>query len=425
MLRIENLDKAVERLMRRVEGLDDRVNTNIGKTESVISKLRMLDSKIFQNNNRLQFENKKSDPIFESETSKLNNKLMTLDQKVTDIDGKLNMLKTQLDTNSLQGEDFNAEASEKRSVSMNIVEITKALNTEVINHVTKELGQLRETTGGIDRKLQIHINKVEENLGKVFDMVKDVHYAIIDPKNSNGLYNKSTTTTTQKPDVLRPSKIDSLVQQIQPIISVSEKMDEVWNVVIGTKSSVDHLVPKSDELLTQTQRQERAIGEIHNDLNMKTNKIIANLDKVEKRLKKQEDDVASLSQRPVPSQIFMEPDLDRVDEYDSTVYNEDFGTDTTLPLGFTTQSPIMSQPLLQDPTLQLNGSSSVRATDKKVEKRKGRIIFPSVKNKPIHVNTTFVTSDVTSNQKDVKVSHSKNFHENSIDQVTFDYRIGN
>lgn len=43
-------------------------------------------------------------------------------------------------------------------------------------------------------------------------------------------------------------------------------MDEVWDVVVGTKSSVDDLLPKSDELLTQTQRQERAINDIHADL---------------------------------------------------------------------------------------------------------------------------------------------------------------
>lgn len=386
--------------MRRVEGLDDRVNSNIDKTESVISKLRMLDSKIFQNN-RLPFESQKTDTIGESESSKVNTKLTALDQKVTDIDEKLNVLKNQLDTNSLQGEDINAEASEKRSVSMNVVEITKALNTEVINHVTKELGQLRETTGDIDKKLQFHITLVQDNLGKVLGMVNDVHHAIIDDPKS---HNKSTITTTQKPDVTRPSKIDSLVEQIQPIITVSEKMDEVWNVVVGTKSSVDDLVPKSDELLTQTQRQERAIGEIHNDLRMKTNKIIANLDKVEKRLKKQEDDVATLAQKPVPAEILLEPNLEHIDEYESTRYIEDYATDATNPGGYTTQPPHITETSVQNTVSQVVGPSGSTTTEKRLEKRKGGIIFPSVKNKPTHVNTTFVTADVTSNQKDVKVS---------------------
>lgn len=44
--RIDNLDKAVEHLMRRVEQLDNRVGDNIHKTDSVISKLRNLDNKI-------------------------------------------------------------------------------------------------------------------------------------------------------------------------------------------------------------------------------------------------------------------------------------------------------------------------------------------------------------------------------------------
>lgn len=45
--RIENLDKAVEHLMRRVEALDSRVNDNIDKTDAVITKLRTLDLKLF------------------------------------------------------------------------------------------------------------------------------------------------------------------------------------------------------------------------------------------------------------------------------------------------------------------------------------------------------------------------------------------
>lgn len=86
---------------------------------------------------------------------------------------------------------------------------------------------------------------------------------------------------------------------------------------VGTKSSVDDLLPKSDELLTQTQRQERAISEIHADLRSKTNKIIENLEGVENRLRKQEDDVASLAQRPIPAELLLDPTIDRLVEYDS------------------------------------------------------------------------------------------------------------
>lgn len=130
----------------------------------------------------------------------------------------------------------------------------------------------------------------------------------------------ATTTTTESPApavLTKRSKLDRLVKQMHPILSVSEKMDEVWDVVVGTKTSVDDLVPKSDELLTQTQRQERAIDDVHADLRQKANKIIANLDLVEKRLKKQQDDVVNLAQRPVAAELLLDPTIDRLVEYDS------------------------------------------------------------------------------------------------------------
>ncbi|CAH0546667.1 unnamed protein product, partial [Brassicogethes aeneus] len=401
--RIENLDKAVEHLMRRVESLDTRVNSNIDKTESVISKLRNIDTKLFQSTNQFSFVAK--NPNSFGEDTNLNKKLISLDQKVSDIDDKLNVLKNQLDNNYLQGEDINVEASEKKPISMNVIEITKALNTEVINHVTKELGQLREATGNVDRKLQFHINLVSENLGKVLTMVSDVHHAVVEV--TPVYYNRTTTTTTtSKPEHIRTNKIDALVQQMRPIISVSEKMDEVWNVVVGTKSSVDDLVPKSDELLTQTQRQERAIGEIHSDLRTKTNKIIANLDKVEKRLKKQEDDVATLAQRPVPAELLIDdPNLDRLEDYESTRYVDEFATDTTLPVGFTTLPPnVVTQTSVSSSIQSSANITSFNTTtpEKRPEKRKGGVIFPSVKNKPAPVNSTFITSDLLPNVKDVK-----------------------
>lgn len=401
--------------MRRVEGLDSRVTDNIEKTDSVISKLGYLDLKLFNTPNNVR--------VIESTTSgeldpdSLNKKLVSLDEKVSDIDDKLNTLKNQLDNNYLPGEDINAEASEKKPVSMNVVEITKALNTEVMNHVSKELDQLRTATTSVDRKLQYHIGLVTDNLGKILRMMSEVHEAIVEPEDLNAgqaRNYKNRTSTTPQPLQLRSSKIDALVRQMRPIINVSEKMDEVWDVVVGTKSSVDDLVPKSDELLTQTQRQERAIGEIHNDLRTKANKIIANLDMVEKRLKKQEDDVATLAQRPVPAELLLDPTIDRLVEYDPNRYNVDEyppATDTTLPIPYTTLPPPTtitqaSTTISQSSTVQTSSTQQAGSvTEKRTEKRKGGVIFPSVKNKPSPGNTTFTTDSIP-NLKDIKVSVS-------------------
>ncbi|KAK4877596.1 hypothetical protein RN001_010102 [Aquatica leii] len=406
--RIENLDKAVEHLMRRVEGLDSRVTNNIDKTESVISKLRYLDLKLFNPSTARTIET--HTVMSEMDTSSLNKKLTTLDEKVSDIDTKLNSLKNQLDNNYVPLEDINAEASEKKPVSMNVVDITKALNSEVMSHVNKELNQLRAATTSVDKKLQYHINAVTDNLGKVLRMVSEVHEAIVEPEDyaEIKLIRNRTTTTTPQPNTLRGSKLDALVKQMKPMINVSEKMDEVWDVVVGTKSSVDDLVPKSDELLTHTQRQERAIGEIHNDLRTKTNKIIANLDIVEKRLKKQEDDVATLAQRPVPAELLLDPTIDRLVEFNSNRYSiDDYPppTDTTLPISYTTLQPLttitQSSTIAQSTSTLLASTIPVQSQDKRPEKRKGGVIFPSVKNKPTPGNTTF-TTDTVVNFKDVK-----------------------
>ncbi|KAJ8737581.1 hypothetical protein PYW08_000176 [Mythimna loreyi] len=428
--RIENLDKAVEHLMRRVEALDSRVNDNIHKTDAIISKLGNLDLKLFshlgptdaesvtENTAKRQAENKNK---ISDAAQLLDRKLESLDQKVSNIDTTLLGLKNQIDSNFLPVDDINAEASEKKPINLNVIEIAKGLNTEVVNEITKEVDQLRSSVSTVDRKLQFHINLVSENLGKVLYMMADVHAAIVEPEdasiNVNSLFKNRTATSTQAP-VTKSSKIDNLVNKIIPMMSVSEKMDEVWDVVVGTKSSVDDLVPKSDELLTQTQRQERAIGQIHNDLRLKTNLIIENLDMVEKRLKKQEDDVATLAQRPVPAELLLDPTIDRLVEYAPNRYrvDEPYADPTTSTVAATTtpSSTTLNNNSASTSTSSTSstwssaggatvtvtpastGSSSARPTS-----RKGGIIFPSVKNKPIIGNNTFA-SEIVANYKDVK-----------------------
>ncbi|XP_061393831.1 fibrinogen alpha chain-like [Musca vetustissima] len=440
-------------MMRRMEILDNRVSDNLIKTDSVISKLRSLDVKISndiidsataaalntETNRRTGSSGRSARTSSASSTIQLDSRLVLLDQKVSDIDSKLEGLKNQIDNNLLQVDEFNAEASEKKPISMNVIEITKAMNAEVMSHVSNELSELRDTTDNIDKKLQFHINIVSENVGRMLRMVGDIHEAVVD---HHAEYNNVNATTTAMP-LIKSSKIDALVKKISPMVSVSEKMDEVWDVVVGTKSSVDHLLPKSDALLTQTQRQERAIGEIHQDLKTKTNLIINNLDMVEKRLKKQEDDVQLLAQRPVPAELLMDPTIDRLVEYDPNRYSviDDYTvqssssttttsaqtTPSTASLGATTPTPTSthssssssssssSTSSSSSSSSSISSSSSTTASStsssssstsqttsssSKPLSRKGGIIFPSVKNKPSVVNNTFTTDILTI--KDVK-----------------------
>lgn len=220
--RIDNLDKAVEHLMRRVEALDNRIGDNILKTDAVITKLHLLDNKISYEPTIEGAFGSRSPRT--STSSLLDSRLLTLDQKVSDIDTKLEVLKNQIDNNFLQVDDINVEASEKKPISMNVIEITKAMNNEVMNHVTNELGQLRSKTDNIDKKLQFHINIVSENIGRMLRIVGDIHEAVVD--QNHDYYNSVNSTTTTAP-IIKTSKIDTLAKRIGPIISVSEKMDEV------------------------------------------------------------------------------------------------------------------------------------------------------------------------------------------------------
>lgn len=396
--------------MRRVESLDNKVGDNILKTDAIITRLGDLNNKL--SDDELMMRDKTA------RSSTLNNQITLLDQKVSDIDTKLVNLKNQIDSNFLPIDELNAEASEKKPIHMNVGEITRAMNAEVMSHVSKDLDQLRKTTEAIDKKLQFHVNLVSQNVGKMLNLVQDVHEAIVD-QHVNYSYNSTTTL----PPYLKASKLDSFVSQVKPILSVSEKMDEVWNVVVGTKSSVDDLLPKSDKLLTQTQRQERAIGQIHQDLRTKTNLIIENLDMVEKRLKKQEDDVTILAQRPVPADLLIDPTIDRLVEYNQNRYSVDeitepiTTTSTTSPPSAATQSSSSTstqQSLSQSSTPGninsiINPSAAAAAVNQtigantKTISRKGGIIFPSVKNKPSKINTTFTSSEAP-NFRDVKVS---------------------
>lgn len=390
--------------MRRVESLDHKIADNILKTDAIMTRLGDLNSKLTDDEALVRDKFSRS-----SSTTSLNNKLSSLDQKVSDIDTKLVILKNQIDNNFLPVDDINAEASEKKPIHMNVADITKAMNSEVMSHVTKDLDQLRKTTEAIDKKLQFHVNLVSQNVGKMLNLVQDVHEAVVE-QNGNFAYNATSTTV---PPFVKSSKIDSLVHQVKPILSVSEKMDEVWNVVVGTKSSVDDLLPKSDKLLTQTQRQERAIGQIHQDLRTKTNLIIENLDMVEKRLKKQEDDVTILSQRPVPADLLIDPTIDRLVEYNQNRYS--IIEDSTDPI-ITTNTPSTTQSssstsvpqTSSTSTTQGNTNSIVSAANQttgsptKPISRKGGIIFPSVKNKPSKLNTSFVSESY--GIKDIKVS---------------------
>lgn len=57
-------------------------------------------------------------------------------------------------------------------------------------------------------------------------------------------------------------------------------MDEFRGMLMWTKNTVDGLVPNTEQLLAHSLEQDKAILNIHNDLNEKTNAIIQEIGQV-------------------------------------------------------------------------------------------------------------------------------------------------
>ncbi|KAH8306792.1 hypothetical protein KR018_005653, partial [Drosophila ironensis] len=413
LTRIEHLDKNVDLLMQHIESLESRLTNNIVKTDLIISQLLNIESIITKDNVKLNnpepnIFNQPLDLIKNSSNIGIKDKIARLDDKVTSIDNKLESLKVQLDNNFLQVEDFNGEASEKKSVTLDVNDIAKSKNTEAFTHITSELNELRDTTDKIDKKLQFQINIVSENIGKMMHMLHDIYLSVVNTVN--------TVNITQNEQHIKPNKFLDLFNQ-----SLSEKMDEVWHVVIGAKSTVDHLLPKSEVLLSQTQRQERAIDEIHQDLKAKTNLIINNLDMVEKRLQKQDSNVTSFLHQDNPVEnprgvlidSFLEFNPSNYSLIDEHISGEHSNFSTSIPdamvvtnvsiLHTTTSNPedkFLPQSRLSqlNEKIQLASGSTTNGTKSVI--RKGGIIFPSIKNKPAIINNT-LNIDILS-LKDIK-----------------------
>ncbi|XP_050745626.1 angiopoietin-2 isoform X5 [Drosophila biarmipes] len=388
--------------MKYMETVQNRVVNNVEKTDLIISQLQKIQNSMSKSmpdvqSPYLDYINETT-KLAHNSSALLKEQIVKLDRKVTDIDNKLEGLKVQIDNSLLQVEDFKGEASEKKHVTSPVNGMTKSLSYEAMTHISSELSDLRDSTDNIDKKLQFHINIVSKNIGRMMSMMDEIHFALYD---SNEQFKTLNVTTLQPPT--ESNNLDVTTKKIRPI--VSGKIDEVWEEVVNTKSTVDNLLPKSAALLTQTQRQEREIDEIHQDIKSKTNLIINNLDMVEKRLKKQENYVQILANLPEHHDLTTNKSFNQFVEYDSTnhsIFEEtlkransslsifytqpSIGT-TILP---TTGDNIQSQ--LHETSINTNATYHKGSviTGSKSATRKDGIIFPSIKNKPAVINTTIV-----------------------------------
>ena len=185
--------------------------------------------------------------------------------------------------------------------------------------------------------------------------------------------------------------VNEVVTKDFGLFQVKDKMDEVHGMLAGTKTSIDHLVPKSEELLSQTQRQERAISNIHSDLREKTNAIMKELGQVEREL------IVTNSQQPPNTASSRNERLEAMS--------------ARLQRVRLTQPPI-SMPLVREQN-EFTTNEKVSEHESKEDSSESEditttrgpsVIFPSIENKPIVANSSF-TAQYGKNKFGVEVSH--------------------
>jgi len=308
--KVDKVERSLEALADKMDAIDARLDVSARRSDALLGQLTSVEQQLTNmadvNNNQKQ----------STIADNLQPRILALDEKVSLIGSKLNVLAYQLDTNSIwwnlyneTSADYAAESSEQKSYvvpagssgasatqwsgakrtgssgdASDSSTATNARNNRqnrqnwLVNGSSgpQEVDTMRATMSSMDRHLKILIELFSEQMDKMLAIVGDVRQSL---RLSDAT--PTTPTTTSAPVRTAPgSKLDALYAKMAPLLEVSQKMDQVWDVLVGTKSSVDELVPTQEALLWQTQRQQRAISDIQSDLNVKAKQIIENLNVV-------------------------------------------------------------------------------------------------------------------------------------------------
>lgn len=177
--RVENLDRAVHHLMRKMDMMERKLSN---KDADVLAAVQAL----------------------EKQTSEAH------------VSVKLNQLSAKLDNlcdndNSIEEENDDvllAQASNRKS----------RVFQESLTSASAGMEDVKEVINGIDRRLGVHINIVSENLGKMTNMVKEVRSVLIDTEEAEEVEDLTSSSNKHRK---RTTKIDKLLTSIHPLLVVS------------------------------------------------------------------------------------------------------------------------------------------------------------------------------------------------------------
>lgn len=296
--RVDNLERAMETMMLRLA-------ENTARSDAILSQLRAMDGR------GAGVRSAANGGAGGGMADTLEPRILALDEKVSLIGTKLNVLTYQLDTNSLlwaginnghatghndtagrrrdADEDYAGSGSETSKTYTNppgrVSSATSSPTADPwgVRNGGEDPENIRSTMASMDRHLKILIELFSEQMDKMMSAVADVRTAVTTTTTSSAAATEAPLPRAASGNGLSSinnNKLDALFQKMTPLLGVSDKVEQMWTVLVGAKSSVDALVPTSEALLWQTQRQERALSEIHSELSVKAKEIIDGLNQV-------------------------------------------------------------------------------------------------------------------------------------------------
>ncbi len=244
---VENLDRAVQHLMRKLEAVE-----RVSEANYVATSIR-----------------------FEEEAEKAANRFNVINQKLDKLSAQFDSVCEEEEKDLL--EELIALPSIRRSRILAPPPNVNGLKGTPASNVDAAVEDMRETVEGMDRRLAFHINIVAENLGKMSDMVEDVHEAVFEDVVA---YGRRRSNSTRK----KVSKLDGIKASLKPLRGLEAKMETVKKGVFEAKSTVNDLIPASKELMGQNRRQQRALSIMQRTFKDKTDVIFSEISKLNREL---------------------------------------------------------------------------------------------------------------------------------------------
>jgi hypothetical protein len=264
--RVENLDRAVQLLVRKIDRLEKQVEGHHGSVMNRVDEHeRSAQEQGVKLDKKLEYLAKKFDSVCEEDVKEAEEILLASPSVRR--------------TSRILPNRFFFETREQN-------------NAQSLAQSEETLEEVKTAVSGMDRRLAFHINIVSENLGKMVSMVEEVHGAVIEEVEDNETSRSSGgrrrnlrllarakkhgngTLTSHK----KIRKFDKLLAAVYPLnvvmFDVDEKVDLFQEQLRETKGAVDFLLPRSEELLDQNRRQEEALFKVKTELTERTEAIM-------------------------------------------------------------------------------------------------------------------------------------------------------